>query len=476
MFKVIVCIDNQNGIGKSNSLPWKIKEDILFFKQKTLEIKNKNKKNCVIMGRKTYQSIPKRFRPLKNRINIVLSKSNVIEDKETENFKIFQELDDVLYFVKKNKKRIESCYVIGGSSIYKLFIEKNLINDFYINSVNKNYNCDIFFPEINLDDYKLNSSEYKVIYDYVSTRYVSFNKSIVLTFKHYIYENKYEKNYLDLMRKILYNGIEKTDRTGVGIKTIFANSLKYDIRDNKLPLLTTKNVPVRLIIEELLWMLRGSTNAKELQEKNVHIWDGNSTRKFLDERGLNNLPEGDIGAGYGHQLRFFNAEYNDCYTDYTGKGFDQLKYVIDLLKHNPASRRILFSYWNPNQLKNAALPPCHLLYQFFVNTNTDEISCCLYQRSSDYFLANNYNAISAILLTHILGNICGYKPAEFTHFMADTHIYNNHFLQCEEQLKRTPTIIPQIFVNKKDTVEEYTIEDFNIINYFPQSIIRAKMN
>lgn len=472
MFKVIVCVDNQNGIGKSNSLPWTIKEDMLFFKEKTLEIKNKKKKNCVIMGRKTYQSIPKKFRPLKNRINIVLSKSNVIEDEETENFKTFQELDDVLYFVKKNKKRIESCYVIGGSSIYKLFIERDLVNDYYINSVNKDYECDVFFPEINLDEYKLNSSRSII----VNNSYYNLGNSQILTFQHYIFNNKSENNYLDLMKNILQNGIEKNDRTGVGIKTIFANSLKYDIRDNKLPILTTKNVPIRLIIEELLWMLRGSTNAKELQEKNVRIWDGNSTRKFLDERGLNDLPEGDIGAGYGHQLRFFNAEYTDCNTDYAGKGFDQLKYVIDLLKHNPTSRRILFSYWNPSQLKDMALPCCHLLYQFFVNTNNNEISCCLYQRSSDYFLANNYNAISAIILTHILGNICGYKPAEFTHFMADTHIYKNHFPQCEEQLKRTPTIYPKIFVNKKDKIEDYNIKDFNIINYFPQSVIRGKMN
>lgn len=465
MFKVIVCVDNQNGIGKSNSLPWTIKEDMLFFKEKTLEIKNKKKKNCVIMGRKTYQSIPKRFRPLKNRINIVLSKSNVIEDEETENFKIFQELDDVLSFVKKNKKKIENCYVIGGSSIYKLFIENDLVNDYYINSVNKNYECDIFFPKVNLNNYKLNSENSIIV-----------NKTDILTFKHYIFDNSCENRYLDLMRNILQNGIDKIDRTGVGIKTIFANCLKYDIRDNKLPLLTTKNVPVRLIIEELLWMLRGSTNAKELQKKKVRIWDGNSTREFLDQRGLNNLPVGDIGAGYGHQLRFFNAEYKDCNTDYTGKGFDQLNYVIDLLKNNPTSRRILFCYWNPSQLKDAALPPCHLLYQFFVNTNTNEISCCLYQRSSDYFLANNYNAISAILLTHILGNICGYKPVEFTHFMADTHIYKNHFVQCEEQLKRTPTILPKIFVNKKDKVEDYDITDFKIVNYFPQSVIRGKMN
>ena len=475
MFKIIVCVDSNNGIGKSNSLPWTIKEDMLFFKKKTLEIENKKKKNCVIMGRKTYQSIPKRFRPLKNRINIVLSKSNVIEDEENENFKIFKELDDVLKFIKKNKKKIETSYIIGGSSIYKLFIEKDLVNDYYINSVNKDYDCDVFFPEVNLNNYKLKTTKSIIINSKTSDTLA--NKRVdILTFKHYIFNNSYENNYLDLMKNILENGIDKIDRTGVGIKTIFANCLKYDIRDNKLPLLTTKNVPVRLIIEELLWMLRGSTNAKELQDKKVRIWDGNSTREFLDNRGLNHLPEGDIGAGYGHQLRFFNAEYKTCNTDYTGKGFDQLNYVIDLLKNNPTSRRILFCYWNPSQLKNAALPPCHLLYQFFVNTNNNEISCCLYQRSSDYFLANNYNAISAIILTHILGNICGYKPAEFTHFIADTHIYKNHFEQCKEQLTRTPTIFPKIYVDKKDKIGDYTIKDINIVNYFPQSVIRGKMN
>ena len=459
MYKIIVAYDLENGIGKNNELPWSIKEDILRFKEITINTKNKDKQNCVIMGRKTYESIPRKYRPLKNRINIILSKTMELSEN-IENLLIFDNIDKVLKYVHKNKKKIESSFVIGGQSIYEQFLNMNLITEIYSTEIHNRYKCDTFFPKIKgfVEDYKICNN-------------ISFN------FCHYIYENKEERNYLELMNRILEEGLDKGDRTGTGTLSLFAQTLKYDIRNGKLPLLTTKLVPFRLIVEELLWFLKGSTDARKLQEKKVRIWDGNTTREFLDNRGLNHLPVGDIGAGYGFQLRHFNAEYKTCDEDYENQGVDQLEYVIDLLKNNPTSRRILFSYWNPSQLKNAALPPCHLLYQFYVNPNKKEISSCLYQRSSDYFLANNYNAVSAIVLTHMLGQICGYTPREFTHFMADTHIYKNHIEQCKEQLKREPSIQPRIELNKNiKKIEDFKYEDFKLINYFPQKSIKGKMN
>lgn len=468
MYKIIICVDTNNGIGKENKLPWTIKEDMLFFKEKTLEVKNKNKKNCVIMGRKTYESIPKKFKPLKDRINIVLSKSNIIEDEETENLKIFQDLNDVLSFVKKNKKRIESSYVIGGKSIYELFLKEKLVDEIYINKVNDDFKCDV---NVNIDMKEYNLNKKKSIIT---------ESGYELEFNHYKYYNKEEYNYLELMNKILEEGNVKEDRTGTGTYSLFGESLKYDISNNKLPLLTTKLVPFRFIVEELLWFLSGSTDSTKLEEKRIPIWKGNTTREFLDNRGLKHMPVGDIGAGYSHQLRHFGAEYNTCKDDYMGKGFDQLKYIVDLLKNNPSSRRILFSYWNPAQLKDMSLPCCHLLYQFYVNETKGEISCVLYQRSSDYFLANNYNAVSAILLTHILGKMCGYKPKCFTHFLGDTHIYKNHIEQCKEQLKRMPTRFPKIYLNKEvNTINDILsikYEDFDLVNYNSQKAIRGKMN
>jgi len=467
MYKLIVCVDNNNGIGKNNELPWYIKEDMKFFKKKTMEKKNEEKKNCVIMGRKTYESIPKRFRPLRDRINLVLSKS-LDKNIETENLKIFREIKELLRYVNKNKKIIETSYVIGGKTIYEQFLKEELVDEIYMNRVDYNFNCDIKV-NIDLKDYKLLTN------DDIKTE-----EGYDLEMKHYKYVNKEENNYLKLMRELLEEGNDKDDRTNTGTFSSFGNCLKYDISNNKLPLLTTKFVPFRFITEELLWFLSGSTDSTKLQEKKIRIWEGNTTREFLDNRGLNHMPVGDIGAGYSHQLRHFGAEYNTCKDDYTGKGFDQLKYVVDLIKNNPDSRRILFSYWNPSQLKDMSLPCCHILYQFYVDKKNKTISCCLFQRSSDYFLANNYNAVSAILLTHILGSLCDYKPKEFIHFIGDTHIYKNHVEQCKEQMKREPTRFPKIYLNKEvkslEDILELKYEDFELVNYNYKKALRGKMN
>jgi len=825
MFRIIVARDLNRGIGFQNQIPWEIDDDIKHFRTITTKVKKPEKKNCVIMGRLTYQSIPKKHRPLKNRINIVLSSTMEPENDVV----VFNNIGDILKYVEENKKLIETCYVIGGSDVYRTFLENNLVSVIYETLICHSFSkIDRHMPVFE-DNFELQQNRLVKLEDKKK------NKVYKVYFKKYTYKNEAENKYLDLMNKILVSGIERTDRTGVGTYSLFAETLKYDISDGKLPLLTTKFVPIRFIIEELLWFISGSTDARKLQEKGIPIWNGNTTREFLDSRGLTHLPEGDIGAGYGHQLRHFNAPYITCENFYQEKGFDQLKYVIDLLRHNPDSRRILFSYWNPQQLNDAALPPCflentqvltkegykniqdieegdflfthknniqrvnkkyitnytgeiyelnidgipriyttpdhpfyvrnviyknnpklkmiecsepdwvkskdlnnnsyfgikindnqiipefiiknglnktktieikkilnnkdewylfgyylgdgwsrwdrngtfylffnkrdeeelknkfsnicktfrlnrkqkgcnvyeyhsyelsyilkmfgkkahnkiipnwvldtpnefldefikgyiradgchyknngnihtsiittskdiafktqlillkqnifssivhqkrpkkcyiegrcvnqkdtyhidiifnrkrqirsfikdgyawfpikkinikkyentnvynfdveedhtyivnnicvhncHLLYQFYVNPKTKEISSCLYQRSSDYFLANNYNAVSAIILTYMLGQVCGYKPKEFTHFMGDTHIYKNHFEQCKKQLRRTPHIQPTINLNKNiKNIEDFTYEDFRIVNYFPQQAIRGKMN
>ena len=465
MYKIIVARDLNRGIGLMNEIPWRFKEETKYFKKITTLVRNNNKKNCIIMGRKTYESIPIQYRPLKDRINIIISTTM----KSDDNILVYKNINDVLNYVKKNKKRIEKTFVIGGENIYKEFLNRGLVTEIYETVITDKYECDKFFPEFN--NYKLLKTKSLKLID----EKTKLPKKLV--FNKYRIINKEENNYLSLMRKIMNEGIERIDRTGVGTISLFSETLKYDISDGKLPLLTTKSVPFKFIVEELLWFISGKTDSNILKGKKIPIWNGNTTREFLDKRGLEHLPVGDIGAGYGFQLRHFNAEYITCKEDYKGKGVDQLKYVIDLLKNNPTSRRILFSYWNPEQLNIAALPPCHLVYQFYVNPYTKEISCCLYQRSSDYFLANNYNAVSAIILTHMLGQVCGYKPKEFTHFMADTHIYLNHLEQCNEQLKRVPCVQPRIKLNTNiKNIEEFTYKDFKLINYYPHDKIRGKMN
>jgi len=482
MFSIIVAFDKNGGIGQDGVLPWKISKDMNFFREQTSKTKNTNKKNCVIMGKNTYLSIPEQFRPLSKRINIILSTtlSEEREEEKDEDIEIFRNIDDVLDYVTKNKKLIEKCYVIGGESIYQQFLDRNLISCIYTTEINREYPCDKFFGGKKTSDITRFSPYFKN-FDLFSTQQTLAKDSLIkerfdISFNKYYYNNLEEKNYLSLMREILSKGIKRSDRTGVGTVSLFARSLKYDLRDGTLPLLTTKFIPFRIIVEELLWMLKGSTDVSKLQEKNIHIWDGNSSRDFLDKRGLNHLPEGDIGVGYGHNLRFFGAEYNDCKTDYTGKGFDQLKYVIDLLKNDPTSRRILFCYWNPGAMYNVSLNSCHLLYQFYVDVERNELSACLYQRSSDYFLANNFNAVALCLWVRMFCNLLGFKPGEVTHFFADTHIYLNHIEQCNLQLERQPTVFPKLEILRKvEDIEDFKYEDFKLINYFPQARIFAKM-
>jgi thymidylate synthase len=213
-----------------------------------------------------------------------------------------------------------------------------------------------------------------------------------------------ESEYLLLLKKTLEKGQERNDRTGVGTFSIFGEQLKFDI-SSSIPLLTTKKIGWKSIIHELLWFLRGDTNANNLKEVGVNIWNGNTTREFLDSRGLTEYPVGDIGAGYGFQWRHSGAEYKTCNDDYTGQGFDQILYIINELKTNPTSRRLYMTAWNPSFLNKMALPPCHVSAQFYVDidkvTNEQYLSCHMYQRSVDEFLGLPYNIFSYAVLTYI---------------------------------------------------------------------------
>lgn len=207
--------------------------------------------------------------------------------------------------------------------------------------------------------------------------------------------------------------------------------MRFSLRDGVLPLLTTKRVFWRAVAEELLWFITGSTNVKDLQEKNVHIWDGNSTREFLDKNGLVDREEGDLGPIYGFQWRHFGADYKTCHDDYTGQGVDQLNEVIERIRNNPTDRRIIMSAWNVVDLPKMALPPCHCFVQFYVADG--ELSCQLYQRSADMGLGVPFNIASYSLLTYMIAQVTGLKPGDFIHTIGDAHVYLNHIEPLQEQ-------------------------------------------
>ncbi|XP_076757285.1 thymidylate synthase [Xylocopa sonorina] len=283
-----------------------------------------------------------------------------------------------------------------------------------------------------------------------------------------------EYQYLNLINKILKEGAKKCDRTGVGTLSVFGTQMRFSLRENVFPLLTTKRVFWKGVVEELLWFIKGSTNAKELSEKNIHIWDANSSRAFLDSCGFTDREEGDLGPVYGFQWRHFGAKYEDMHTDYSGQGIDQLKEVIDKIQHSPDDRRIIMTAWNPIDIPKMALPPCHCLVQFYVCNG--ELSCQLYQRSADMGLGVPFNIASYSLLTYMLAHVTNLKPGEFIHTMGDCHVYLNHITALEEQIKRVPKPFPRLtIVRNVESIDDFTTDDFELMDYKPHGKISMPM-
>jgi len=250
--------------------------------------------------------------------------------------------------------------------------------------------------------------------------------------------------------------------------------MRYSLRDGQFPLLTTKRVFWRGVAEELLWFVKGCTDANELHAKDIHIWDGNGSREFLNSRGLQHREEGDLGPVYGFQWRHFGAEYSDMHADYTGKGVDQLKACVDTIKSNPEDRRIIFSAWNPRDLDKMALPPCHMFCQFYVADG--ELSLQMYQRSADMGLGVPFNIASYSLLLVMVAQVCGLQPGEFVHTIGDAHIYLNHVEALREQVKRKPRAFPKIEVTPEVMdIDGFSFSDFKIVGYTPDKPIKMKM-
>lgn len=286
-----------------------------------------------------------------------------------------------------------------------------------------------------------------------------------------------EQQYLNILENILRQGDLKDDRTGVGTLSLTGQKMEFDISQS-FPILTTKKILWDKVLIELLWFISGSTDVNILKNQNVHFWNANTTRDFLDNRGLNNLREGDIGAGYGHQWRHFDAEYKGCDEDYTNKGIDQLTTVINTLKNDPFSRRIFLSAWNPKQLNDMALPPCHLSFQCIVTEKNNEkfLDLILYQRSGDMFLGVPFNITSYCALTYMLCHLTGMKPRKFIHFIGDAHIYKNHIEAVKIQLSRTPYEFPKLsFKRTIKDIDDFKIDDFIIENYQHHPFIKAPM-
>jgi thymidylate synthase len=302
-----------------------------------------------------------------------------------------------------------------------------------------------------------------------------------------------EEQYLDLLRDIMQNGFEKTDfATGTKLKSVFGRQIRFDLSKG-FPLLTTKKVFIRGIIEELLWFLKGSTNIKELVDKDVHIWDDWPYREYKKAIELGNVPKitqeqfikeikenqefakkwGELGPVYGRQWRKWTAS--------DGRLIDQLAWAIWKTKNYPDRKHVCVSAWNPEYIyemskegTTMAIPPCHVMYN--INVTNGKLSLQLYQRSCDSFLGVPFNIASYSLLTMILAQVCGYEPGDFIHTYGDIHIYGNHYEQVKEQISRTPKPFPKMIINpKKKEIDQFVYEDFKLEGYDPHPAIKAEI-
>jgi dihydrofolate reductase/thymidylate synthase len=474
---LIACVASYKGrlaIGSKGQLLANLKGDLSYFRNITT-VENA----VVVMGYKTWCSIPIQNRPLEKRFNIVLTQSpqnhqhkiyapNVV-------FMTFHQFE--MYYAKQ---QCLDYFIIGGGEIYTLFLTSTHYKPttIYLTHLENYKPDDENLPDIFLEHF---DDTYSLVYasqQYEERdmlhRFLMYNNNSHPT-------NTSERAFMQLCEEVLQDGNSRPDRTNTGTISTFGKQVHYDISKG-VPLFTTKRVPWKHAIEELLWFLRGDTDAKILQNRGVHIWDGNTSKEFLESRGLT-YNEGILGPSYGWQWRHFGADYDESMARNTDKtlGFDQLEYIVNELKTNPYSRRILLSAWCPSHLDQMALPPCHYSVQFYVEHNKGGkpiLSSHFVMRSNDLFLGHPFNAFSYAVLTYILAAKCDMQPGRLIYTGSDVHIYNNHVQQVETMLQRVPRPEPSLILSddvKTKDWQDITVDDFNVIGYFPYPPIKADM-
>jgi dihydrofolate reductase/thymidylate synthase len=447
MINVIFATDKNLNFCSSDhvSLPWnRHQEDMAFFKKITTYSENGN--NAVIMGKKTFDSLC--HIPLTNRVNIIVSKT-VSQQPIPEGILATTTLRDAINLA--HKSYCDNIFIIGGISLITEAFTLPELERIYITTID---------VESKIDSIKFN---YVIPSPFVK----EFTLPISTDAKVNIYvRNKYnsegEEQYIKLVKDVLSNGESRDDRTGVGTIGVFGRQFTLDI-SNSFPLLTSKRVFWKGVAEELLFFISGSTDTKILEAKGVNIWKGNTTREFLDKRGLHNLQEGEYGKSYGYQWRYF------------GDKVDQLQLLIDGIIKDPYSRRHFMTAWNPLELDNIPLPACHLSCQFYVSKG-NTLSCQVYMRSCDIFLGLPFNIASYALLTYMICHLTNLEPSKLSFCLGDAHIYKNHVIQCKEMITRPLRSFPQLFINRKvDNIDDFKYEDFTVIDYNPHPTIKAEM-
>ena len=463
--------NEQNIIGINNDLLFKISNDFMWFKKHTKS--DEKNKNIIIMGYNTWVSLP--IKPLPNRLNIILSKNNslLFTNISNNNIKSFTSLESAFKYIQSIE--YHKIFMIGGSNLFNTMIKKYsfYIDCIYETLVHKNYQKDIL-NNYKYFDFKIDNRFIKLYHKDCNSHGNIYNElKQNLNYEFNIYQidkniNKNEIEYLRLLNKIYQINKFKKSRNS-DVLSSFGEKMTFDLRLG-FPLLTTKKMGYKTILRELLWFISGSTDNRILQKKHVHIWDQNASKEFMESRNLN-YEEGDLGPIYGHQWRHYGENYSNYHKKYNG--FDQLKYIIDTIKNEPDSRRIILNSWNPCDIDKMSLPPCHVMIQFYIE---DEfIDAQLYQRSGDMFLGVPFNIVSYSFLLHIIGKLTNYTPRYLYHILGDAHIYENHLDVVDEQLQRVPYDSPKLILGKLSSIDSISEDDFRIENYQCYSQLKTEM-
>ena len=454
MFDVILAMTKDYGIGSKGNLPWTCKEELQLFKKKTMD-------GILIIGRKTALTLPK----LKDREIVVLSTNhNAMEVRKQLGINVssvFSSIYDVLNFYDYIRYSERKIFIAGGAQLYNEIFSlwKYKINKVHLSVMNDEFECDTF----------INFNPFEWTVD-TMTKHDKFT--------HYVLTPKIseESKYLCLLNDVYINGLVKTGRNG-NTKSLFGKTLEFDLT-NGFPLLTTKKMFFRGVVEELLFFIRGNTDSTLLEEKKINIWKGNTNRQFLDSIGKNTYRPGIMGPMYGYQWRNYNAPYNSNKAAPCEKGLDQLADVVDKIRNDPHSRRILLTDFNPLQANDGVLYPCHsIIIQFYVSEGFLDIFC--YNRSSDLFHGLPFNIASTALFHIFIATITGLTARKFVLSLGDAHIYESHYEVVGKQLKRIPFKFPELKINKDlktlEDIENLTYEDISVekYNYYPT--LKAKM-
>lgn len=446
-FNIILASCENGGIGFDNTLPWDIPQDMAFFKKVTSYSPLKNLQNIVIMGRKTFDSLG--GKPLPNRLNIIVTSQEITRPSDNKVFvNNFNDAINITQLINHNQT-----WVIGGRSIYLQALNHDLLDKIYWTKIKDYYDCDTFIkmPKVEI----LSSDELDKL-DFQICKLVSN-----------------ESKYLHLLSKTLNTGNERETRNATTL-SLFNEQIELDLSDGKFPLLTSKKMFWKGIVEELLFFIRGETNTKLLEKKNVKIWKGNTNQEFLDKMGFD-YDEGEMGPLYGYQWRNFNKPFQQDSSEYIK--IDQLQNLIELIKSDPHSRRLLMTDYNPAQVHLGVLYPCHsLILQFYIED--DKISVKMYQRSADLFLGVPFNIASTSLLLCIIAKLTNLKPNKVSLTFGDVHIYKSHTDSVLKQLKNPTFQQPKLELPNFNTIEEVEMsnwKDFKIIDYQSNEKIFAEM-